>query len=691
MSPKENTTVTDSSTDYMKGRPYSAVARHFNIFALMPSRQLNRVGMHTVEFQKRGLPHAHILVWLAKDAKLNIPDQIDKVISAELPNPVLDPVGYSAVTKFMIHGPCGDANPKSPCMVDGKCKKYFPKAFNTETTFDEHGYAIYKRRNTGITVMKSTQALDNGYIVPYNRDLIIKYQAHINVELCHKGQLIKYLFKYITKGPDRSNVVADRTDSTCGPTSDQEQPPIDEIAQYLDCRSISSYEAVWRLFQYPIHERKPNIVRLCIHLPGQQAVLFTASQTIASIVGKPGKKGFAVGRIPSVPVASGDLFYLHLLLGKVSRALSFNHLRTYNTVLYPSYQQTCQAMGLLASDDEWDSVMAEVSRWAHSAQIRSVFVSLLIFCELSDPRGLLQRWWESMADDFAYRQRRLLDNPLSLPPSEDLFDTVLTVLETLLHTYSTSLAHYHLPVPNRNTLRTSGSEFLQQHFSYNIASQAAESQSYHSSLNEHQLHAYTEIMDTVTNSKGKFFFLHGHGGTGKIFLYNCIISEVCSSGKIALVVASSGIAATLLPDGVTAHSCFKIPLEVDHLSTCNIKKGTYLAELFKIAALIVWNEAPMIPKLSFEAFDRTLCDIMDVPLMGPNYRPFGGKTVLLGGNFRQTLPVVPNGSREDNINASLPRSYLWNYCKLLHLTINMRINDLPINNDLIFSGMKFSD
>ncbi|CAN0906260.1 ATP-dependent DNA helicase PIF1 [Linum grandiflorum] len=256
-------------------------------------------------------------------------------------------------------------------------------------------------------------------------------------------------------------------------------------------------------------------------------------------------------------------------------------------------------------------------------------------------------------------------------------------METLLHTYSTSLAHYHLPVPNRNTLRTSSSEFLQRHFSYNTARQAAESQSYHSSLNEQQLHAYTEIMDSVTNSKGKFFFLHGHGGTGKTFLYNCVISKVRSSGKIALVVASSDIAATLLPDGVTAHSRFKIPLEVDRLSTYNIKKGTDLAELFKIAALIVWDEAAMIHRLSFEAVDRPLCDIMDIPLIG--------KIVLLGGDFTQTLPVVPNGGMKDNINASLPRSYLWNYCKLLHLTINMRINDLPINNDLIFSGMKFSD
>ncbi|CAN1756987.1 hypothetical protein LINPERHAP1_LOCUS6359 [Linum perenne] len=81
---------------------------------------------------------------------------------------------------------------------------------------------------------------------------------------------------------------------------------------------------------------------------------------------------------------------------------------------------------------------------------------------------------------------------------------------------------------------------------------------------------------------------------------------------------------------------------------------------------------------------------MDVPIMGPDYRPFGGKNVLLGGDFRQTLPVVTNGGREDSINAILPRSYLWNYCKLLQLSINMRISDQAINNAPIFDGLTFS-
>ncbi|CAN1272991.1 ATP-dependent DNA helicase PIF1 [Linum perenne] len=120
-------------------------------------------------------------------------------------------------------------------------------------------------------------------------------------------------------------------------------------------------------------------------------------------------------------------------------------------------------------------------------------------------------------------------------------------------------------------------------------------------------------MCSIDSGQGKLFsFLHGHGGTGKTYLYNCIVSKVRSRGQIALVVASPGIVATLLPDGVTAHSRFKIPLDVDHSSTCNVKKGTTLSELLKAATLIVWDEAPMVHRHSFEAVDRTLCDIREV-------------------------------------------------------------------------------
>ncbi|CAN1812463.1 ATP-dependent DNA helicase PIF1 [Linum perenne] len=606
----------------------SVVVRVFRMKLLHLKDDINKqrifgrtvAGMHTVEFQKRGLPHVHILVWLAKEAAIDTTAQIDTFISAELPDPMIDPIGYAAATKFMLHGPCGVDFQKSPCMVDDKCKKFFPKAYTSETTIDDHGYAVYRRRMTD------------------NRYLIVKYQAHINIEVCHKGQLIKYLFKYITKGPDRSAVIA-------------AAPPVDEIAQYLDCRSISSYEAVWRLLSFQIHERDPNVVRLSIHLPNQQPISYDAAQPVHSIVARPSctntmltqwfllnqrypsarnltydripnsfvwsdqckdwsprKNGFALGRIPSVPAACGDVFYLRILL----------------------------------------------------------FVSLLIFCQVADPAKLLQNWWESMSEDFAYRQEQLTSAPLQQPSSPTLYNQVLHALNSILHTYSSSLGHFGLPMPTA------------AHLNYNCATEAAKSHQLHSSLNGSQLTAYAAIIESVSKNQGKFFFLHGHGGTGKTFLYNCIISKIRSEGKIVLVVASSGIAATLLPDGVTAHSRFKIPLEVDNLSTCMVKKGTEVAELLKEATLIVWDEAPMVHRLSFEAVDRTLCDLMNTPLSGPQYSPFGGKTVLLGGDFRQTLPVVPKGSREDNINASLPRSYLWNFCTLLHLHINMRV--LAIGN-----------
>ncbi|CAN1164822.1 hypothetical protein LINPERHAP2_LOCUS25791 [Linum perenne] len=215
-----------------------------------------------------------------------------RTVAAQLSNPTEDPIGYTSVTKFMIYGPCGIDNPNSPCMVDGKCKKKFPKAYNTETISDRHGYTLYKREMTNITVNKSGKYLDNRYVVPYNRHLIIKYQAHINIEICHKGQLIKYLFKYITKGPDRQTVVAETTSHLPETCSINNTHPVDETAQYLDCRSISSYEAIWRLFEYPIHERKSNVVRLSIHMPLSQSIAFQGSQTIRSIVGRPGIEGF---------------------------------------------------------------------------------------------------------------------------------------------------------------------------------------------------------------------------------------------------------------------------------------------------------------------------------------------------------------------------------------------------------------
>ena len=188
------------------------------------------LGMYTIEFQKRGLPHAHILLWLHPNDQLNEVERIDNVISAEFPNKTKYPRLYEAVTSFMMHGPCGASNPRSPCMQEGKCSKFYPKKFVDVTSFDDQGYPIYRRRNTGITTKKKGVELDNRFVVPYNAKFLMKYQAHINFELCNKSNSIKYLFKYVNKGPNKVTVVV--TQSSANPSNNE---AIDEVKNYYDC------------------------------------------------------------------------------------------------------------------------------------------------------------------------------------------------------------------------------------------------------------------------------------------------------------------------------------------------------------------------------------------------------------------------------------------------------------------------
>ncbi|GKB97097.1 DNA helicase [Tanacetum coccineum] len=131
------------------------------------------------------------------------PDIIDEYISAERPDPVQDPRGHKLLTELMMHGPYGATNLNASCMQNGNYSKHFPKQYNDKTFFDSNGYTYYQRRDTGIHVMKGELKLDNCNVIPYNRALCLAFEAHINVKYYGWSMLIKYLFKYISKGPDR--------------------------------------------------------------------------------------------------------------------------------------------------------------------------------------------------------------------------------------------------------------------------------------------------------------------------------------------------------------------------------------------------------------------------------------------------------------------------------------------------------
>lgn len=165
------------------------------------------MGIHIpLNFKKRGLPHCHALFITSPDDSPKTAEKIDQKVCAEIPDPNEEPELYEIVKSCMIHGPCGNLNPRCICMDQGKCQRNFPKDFCDETNPNVDGYPLYRRRNNGRTIQIGQHELDNRWVVPYNKALSLKYNAHINFEICSTVKSVKYIYKYIYKGHDCASV-----------------------------------------------------------------------------------------------------------------------------------------------------------------------------------------------------------------------------------------------------------------------------------------------------------------------------------------------------------------------------------------------------------------------------------------------------------------------------------------------------
>ncbi|DBA01163.1 TPA: hypothetical protein N0F65_002298, partial [Lagenidium giganteum] len=170
------------------------------------------------------------------------------------------------------------------------------------------------------------------------------------------------------------------------------------------------------------------------------------------------------------------------------------------------------------------------------------------------------------------------------------------------------------------------------------------------------------------------FFLDGPGCTGKTFVYKALIAELRASQKVVVATAASGIASLLLEGGQTAHSVFKIPIPIDTTSTCAIEVESKHAKYLASADLIIIDEAPMMHRHVVEAIDRSLRDILRVRDPSLLLKPFGGNVLLLAGDFRQMLAVIPRGSRSQIVGSGINRSQLWAHFKTYRLHTNMRVS-----------------
>lgn len=208
--------------------------------------------VYTVEFQKRGLPHIHLLIFLEPGQKLLTPEDIDSAIWARWPDPQTQPLLFETVKKCMIHGPCGPANRRSPCMEGERCTKRYPKPFSDRTIMDENGYPKYCRPNDGRAYDVGGVMVDNSWIVPYSPYFSAKYNCHINVECAVSLGSFKYAFKYIQKGGDVAGL--------------EVRNKRDEITRWIEGRYISAAESAWRIFHFDMHDQVPTVVRLQVRL-----------------------------------------------------------------------------------------------------------------------------------------------------------------------------------------------------------------------------------------------------------------------------------------------------------------------------------------------------------------------------------------------------------------------------------------
>ena len=464
---------------------------------------------------------------------------------------------------------------------------------------------------------------------------------------------------------------------------------IDEITEYEDLRSIGASEACWRIFSFDLGYQRPHVLSLPIHLEDEQQVYFQGDRaaqkarsgppatqltewsgfnaehsgdedlcTYASFprhfVFSDKKKKWAkrqrydhlpsIGRIHTIHPNAGELFYLRMLLhhDHCIGATSFEHLKTVDGKSFPSFRAVCLELHLLQDDSEWEKVLEEAALTQMCPQMRSIFCILLEWCSPTRLDKLFENHFKSMGEDFCHWNGGNI-------PDEVLRAMVLLDIQDRLRERNTTLEKYSLQLPPNQYTDAAREVFkdrqaprltnFEREVMCDVDAETSFFNDNYPKLLDDQKCFVDDVILALQRNEPRCFFLDAVGGAGKTFCENLLLSWCRSNNLIAIPVATSGIAATLLRNGRTAQGRFQLPINPNPKCSWNVQGQGVLATLFCNTSLIIWDEATMANRLLIEALDIGLMDIMKSKL------PFGGKVVVLAGDFRQTLPILKLASR----------------------------------------------
>ena len=714
-----------------------------------------------IEFQKRGMPHAHICLRLgpAKDRRgrqTKITAQLaDSWVStrlfyheecplwAEYPNDSDESIQSCfnrkecacaahvlgrMVKSKMLHTKC---DPSRCQREDGSCKRGYPKAAGTDessrTWCDARGYWHHKR----------LYACD-ARVVPYNRALLLRYNAHINVEISGTVKVICYLKKYMTKLPDCSRSSIDAVYAT----------PSIEFTEWQKLRHTSVSEACLRMRGIDLNSSSVGCTQLFAHKKGQHSVRFWDDETAteaaanaasiaesnllryfwrnkklrhlkfeeyfsrfvlqASLPKREGRKYFEdtpknllcspmyaverttmhIARLEMVHTKDPELRALRSLL-RVKAAYSFTNLRRVlegdESTLYPTFVEAADACGLCTGSDDAARVMEEMINPCVEAWKNVKPPDMVVFT--GEPRMLrytfimLAMSGSPVAVLFEDFWRYLaIDLPLGKrTPVAEIPDDIkmhylLTELSKLLFQERMTLADIGLPELG-DEIDIMAEEILR------YPQMALETVARgHDKLNPSQRVVVETIERAVQEQiisqcdQQKLFFLDGKPGRGKTFVTNVIASRLRLKKLIVAICSPSAKGAIQYMGALTSHKTFGIPI-FDGEPTAPLQP--LFTKNHRNARFLFLANLIVIdeaPMMHSCAFD--MIDRFLREIMGVDV-PFGGKVVLCSGDFGQLSPVTFMPGRASALAVSIKDHESFKFFKRLLLRKSERHVDDP--------------
>ena len=367
----------------------------------------------------------------------------------------------------------------------------------------EYSYPVYRRRapkdggrTAEIERRGKMLTIDNQSVVPYNPLLLLKYDSHINVEFLYSVVSVKYIYKYIAKGPDRIIMKI---------TPENKDLEKDEVARFQNCRYLSASESAWKLLNQPIHGRSHSVVKLTCHLEQDQCIIFEKGLALQALeAGEPetmltawfktnqedpearlvlypdfpkkytwmaGKKQWklrergsdsVLGRVPCVPfnVHTMELYCLRLLLHHVPGAVDFSSLKTVNDIVCETFQAACIELGLLDDEKELDKAIEEAFMIQFGEQLRSLFLSILLFVKPANPFQFWENHKEKLAEDWIKEHG-----------NKKAINMVLLWLQYRLQLYEVELKSLGLPEPEDETKGEKIASVLADELSFDVDEQ----------------------------------------------------------------------------------------------------------------------------------------------------------------------------------------------------------------------------